>query len=256
MHIQNIEFSRLKSFLSRIEISDQLICIGDNEDYDEVLRTKKHNEDSLWIVTFNRESSVSFFNSLEKHHDKFFKEISINILIKDNKIMLHNYLKEAYEFFTEITNEIYYDITLKKWICGFAHLNDKFMLNKLDGYFNHQIQNFFEDLNTKINTMVIHLNEIEEYNECVKNIETSSHGNSKIIWTKNSNQLVYFFLKMIEKGIIDTSHENLKKFIFNNFLDKNRIELNEYTLDTYFKPSAGKHPKRGQVDPGDFIKPD
>jgi hypothetical protein len=253
MKIQNIEFFRLKAFLSSIEITDSFTCFGPKEEYTEVLITKQHSETSTWSLTFNKKSHKEYFNSLDNLQDTFFKEISTNNLLNIDKQLIHNYFKDVYEFFIAISNGINYDSLTKKWVCGFIYFNENFLLNKLDAYFQNGIENFIEKLNEKIVAIMVHLNEIEGYRECVINIETSPQGNLKIIWTKYSNQLVYFFLEMIEKEIIDTTPENLKRFLINNFLDRDGIELNEYTIETYFKPSAGKYPKRGNVNPGDFL---
>jgi hypothetical protein len=256
MQIQNIEFSKLKSFLNSIEISDELACFDIEEDYDEVLRTKKHSDLTTWIPTFNRKSSESFFTTFKTLQNEMFKEISVNRLLKIDKSLILNYFKDLFNFFTEISNKITYDVILNKWACGFCYFNDQFLQNKLNEHFNQKIQYFYKELNDNIIAVMVHLNEIEEYNACVINIKTSPQGNSKIKWTKNTNQLVYFFLELKEDGIIDTTQDNLKRFIINNFLDKDDMELNEYTIDTYFKPSAGKYPKRGRVDPQNFLKPE
>ena len=147
MQIQNIEFPKLKSFLSSIEISDELACFDINEDYDEVLRTKKQSDLTTWIPTFNRKSSELFFTTFKKLQDAMFKEISVNRLLKIDKNLIHIYFKDLYNFFTEISNKITYDILLKKWTCGFSYFNDQFLQNKLNEHFNQKIQYFYKELN-------------------------------------------------------------------------------------------------------------
>jgi hypothetical protein len=253
MTIQKIAFSELRSFLKNIVISDYFIDY-DGGTYEDFIQTKKANDEIEWYLTYNNEDHRKISTFLIEKKDAFFNEISTNRALMVDKISIHIYFKEVYELFNPILNEINYDDQAKKWSCNFASYTERFSKNDLDKYFSRSIQEFFMLLNDYIIDIKVNLNNIEEYRECLNNIEVSTQGNLKIVWSENTNKLVDYFLKMVEGGLIDTSHENLKRFIINNFLDKNSRELSQATIDTYFKPSAGKSPKRDPIDPGDFLK--
>jgi len=249
---QKFEFDKLKTFISEIEITD-FYHACDGTKYEDYIKTKKYNDEIDYHLVFNDVKSEKVIEYLKKLKNAFFSEID-RIIRFANKDYVHDYFKDVYEFLKEVSNNITFDNQLEEWTCKFAHFDEKLVQNKLDKDFKKKIQDFFKNLHNTIMEIHYHLDGIEEYKKCIERIEISPLGNQKIIWRRNTNQLTDLFIKMKEKGIIDTKSENLKRFLRNNFLDKNEIELSESTIDTYFKESSGKSPQRGKVELGDFLE--
>lgn len=100
------------------------------------------------------------------------------------------------------------------------------------------------------------LMKIPEYKTIYKKGHTSPSGNEKIVWKKQVNQLVDFYLRQLEQGYIETEPENLKLFLINNFTWKGK-SLVESSMDTYFDPNKKfeKLPKdKKQMNPKDLLQ--
>jgi len=64
---------------------------------------------------------------------------------------------------------------------------------------------------------------------------------SPLKWNANINELATIFIELLNAGAIESSKENVKRFLIQNFVNKNEKSLSKTTLDDIFKSTKWKH---------------
>jgi hypothetical protein len=211
-----------------------------------------------WImythVIFNKYLYIDFFKNLKVLESKLFEEIAINREI-ENKSNFENYLYEIIETVRISLMTFNQDKESNNLNCTILKYSDKLNDFKLNKNYIDEIESFKRKLLDEIYNLQNNLIKIPEYKSIYAKSQKSSSGNKKIIWKKQLNQLVDFYLRQIDAGYIETDRENLKDFIINNFIYKGEI-LSENTINTYLDPNKKneKLPKGNKkIVPEDFL---
>lgn len=244
----------LKLFLKEIIISNSIFNSGIHSFDDE-----QNMKNGGWInytnIIFNKYSYNEFFKNLEVFKSKLFEEIDFNREV-ENKSNFENYLYEIIETISTCLNNFNQDKDSNNFNCTILKHSNQLKDFKLDKTYLDEIEKFKRTLLDEIYSLQNRLIQIPEY----KNIHTKSQksltGNKKIIWKKQLNQLVDFYLSQIEMGYIETDRDNLRDFIINNFTHKGET-ISENTINTYLDPNKEheKLPKGNKkIDPSDFLR--
>jgi len=178
--------------------------------------------------------------------DATIDEIKSNLIAIDNEQEKNQYLGKLKKEVEDIETLI--EEKDSHYIPQNLYLNN-IKITDLESHEIEEISNHFLDRKKKlrlllnyINSQIMKLKPTEE----LTNIMLDNKANKRIQLVDEINLLVTLFYDLLEKKYIITSRENLAKFIVNNFVDKNRINLNKSTVDTILKPS--KEDKRKTLD--------
>jgi hypothetical protein len=269
MEVQIFEWTKLKSELSNIIISYDYQYL-DLDGYlhaqitDIVLETKKVPSGYLWILSicdekgtkpYNNYELKSWFSKIDNCIKKFQDEIDINLKLGLNEDLLLPYFNEIYSFLNDFSKKLFYNSKKQIWEFPSVKFIDEFEKHELFDSFKNGIQEFFMTLNNRLVTLALFLEVIELYQKGKNISKKSTSGNNKIEWKKQVNQLVDFYLNLLNHGLIETDRSNLGLFLINNFTYKGD-SLSENTINTYIDPNKefDKLPKGNKkINPEDFL---
>jgi hypothetical protein len=258
MVIQKQAWERLKRFIIKLEVNHIYHLNGEIsiDVPEEVLKTHKPNLYDTWDLYINNGTVDNSLRQLDNYIHEFEEEVNTNLALELHKSLINSYFNDVINTLRNIFNRLKHDETTGSWDYDGLNINKDFQDYDLFKHFRNPQHTFLPSFNEKLVGLELFLISKEEYKKCRQRVTESLLGNTKIEWKKQVNQLVDFYLKQIEKGLIETDRKNLKAFLINNF-NWNGTSLSESTIDTLLDQNKAneKLPKPHKaIDPKDFLK--
>lgn len=193
-----------------------------------------------------------YFTDLEDLREDLITEITLNIEYKPNERRIPDYLKKLKDEYSNILNKIEPN---KKGNLSYDNpsISNKLLSSEQPKEILREIPYLFGQQNLQLRKIINHIsNQIDENQLQQDKGEKNNKGYYKIKWNGQVNQLVDIFYRLShelsvgEKPYIETSEDNLKKFICASFLTKDGHDFSDSSVATSLKPS--RCDKRPHID--------
>lgn len=256
MAIQRFAWNKLRSHISNLLISYKYFIDADEERLPEDIRVTKIIPNGHKIILMvNNYSHEGWITELNLRIIDFENEINANLDSINKRESIVEYFTEIHEFMRLLDHKLKYNLDDQTWEFEFVDFTEIFKKNNLDSFFKASLQMLYHIYIERINNISQILGKNDFYKALHNRLTLSATGNKKIIWNKQINQLVDFYLNLLKAGIIETDRANLRDFIINNFTHKGN-PISEKTITTYFDPNKEFEdlPKNHKkINPKDFI---